>query len=149
MPTYVEIAVNVPQVTSVFHYHLPEELEGQVLPGHLVTVPFRKQTVYGVVLRQVDTPEVPETRPVLELVDPAAVLTAQQIRLAETLAEANLTPLAACIGLMLPPGLMQQADAVYTLTEFGQQIARQSSAGLPAGQARLLALLEKRGALRG
>ncbi len=149
MPTYVEIAVNVPQVTSVFHYHLPEELEGQVLPGHLVTVPFRKQTVYGVVLRQVDTPEVPETRPVLELVDPAAVLTAQQIRLAETLAEANLTPLAACIGLMLPPGLMQQADAIYTLTEFGQQIARQSSAGLTAGQARLLALLDKRGALRG
>jgi transketolase len=33
---YAEVAVNVPQVSGVFHYHLPPELAGQVGPGSLV-----------------------------------------------------------------------------------------------------------------
>ncbi len=45
MTTFVEIAVNVPQVTGVFHYHLPQGLEGSLNVGHLVVVPFGKQTV--------------------------------------------------------------------------------------------------------
>jgi hypothetical protein len=45
MPAYVEIAVNVPQVSGLFDYHLPPELEGLVKPGHLVEVPFAHQTV--------------------------------------------------------------------------------------------------------
>ncbi|MBP1704075.1 MAG: priA, partial [Chloroflexi bacterium] len=149
MPTYVEIAVNIPQVSAVFHYHLPAELEGLVQPGHLVAVPFRQQMVYGVVLRQVEQPEVPETRPVLELVDPAAVITHQQIELVKHLSEATLAPLAACIGLMLPPGLMQQADAVYSLTPFGLEIATNPAGELSSTQVRLLGLLNKRGPLRG
>ena len=149
MPTYVEIAVNIPQVSAVFHYHLPAELEGLVQPGHLVAVPFRQQMVYGVVLRQVEQPEVPETRPVLELVDPAAVITHQQIELVKHLSEATLAPLAACIGLMLPPGLMQQADAVYSLTPFGLEIATNPAGELSSTQVRLLGLLHKRGPLRG
>ncbi len=137
------------RVAAVFHYHLPAELEGVVQPGHLVAVPFRQQTVYGVVLREVAQPEVPDTRPVLELIDPAAVLTSQQIRLAELLAEATISPLAACIGLMLPPGLMQAADAIYTLTSLGDEMLRRPDAGLSNAQTRLLKLLEKRGPLRG
>ena len=149
MPTYLEIAVNIPLLSVVFHYHLPAELEGRVQPGHLVAVPFRQQTVYGVVLRQVAQPEVPETRPVLELVDPEAVLTPQQIELATHLAESTLAPLSACIGLMLPPGLMQPADAIYSLTPFGQEVAARPTGGLSSTQVRLLGLLQKRGALRG
>ena len=47
MTTYVEIAVNIKKVSGEFHYHLPPELEGKVLPGHLVVVPFGKQRVQG------------------------------------------------------------------------------------------------------
>ena len=38
MTTYLEIAVNVPQVSGTFHYHLPLDLEGQVDIGfdHLI-----------------------------------------------------------------------------------------------------------------
>ena len=60
MPTYLEIVVNVPQVEGVFHYHLPPELEGRVLPGHLVEVPFGRQRVQGVVIKQVEHPSVTE-----------------------------------------------------------------------------------------
>lgn len=142
MPTYLEVAVNVPQVSGVYHYHLPPELEGQVNQGHLVVVPFGSQTVQGIVLGFVEQPEVPQTKAVSGLVDPAAVLTPQQIELAQQLSHDYLAPLAACIGLMLPPGLDQQADVLYTLRGL-------ASGELTPTQKRLVALLEKRGPLRG
>ena len=114
MTTYLEIVVNLPQVDGVFHYHLPLELEGKIRVGHLVVVPFGRQTVQGVVSGFVDQPGVAKTRPVEELVDPRAVLTLQQFELARNMAQVNLAPLSACIGLMLPPGLDQRADVLYT-----------------------------------
>ncbi len=145
MPQYVEIAVNVPQVSGVFHYHVPPELEGRLRPGHLVVVPFGKQTVQGVVLRPIAEPEVAETKPVGALLDAEAALTPNQIKLAYRIAETTLAPLAVCIGLMLPAGLSQHADTLYTL------IAHAESSGdeLSQIQARLIDALHKRGALRG
>ena len=109
MTVFVEIAVNVPHVSGVFHYHLPAELEGRVDRGHLVTVPFGKQMVQGVVLSVVDAPSVPQTRPVEALLDPQPVVTGAQIELARHLSEVTLTPLSVCLALMLPPGLSQLA----------------------------------------
>lgn len=146
MPTYLAVAVNVPQVSGEFDYHLPEALEGQVLPGHLVVVPFGKQTVQGVALRFVERPSIAETRPVLGLVDPAAVLTGEQLALAQVMAEETLAPLAACIGLMLPPGLAQQADTLYELRE---EVQPGNGRELSPLMERLLALLRRRGPLRG
>ena len=146
MPTYVEVAVNVPQVEAVFHYHLPPELEGQVGPGHLVEVPFGKQQVQGVVLRQVAEPEVPDTRPVSSLVDPGVVLTPGQLVLAAQLSRITLSPLAACIRLMLPSGLSQLADVRYTLAG---EMPPAGVEGLTTAQERLLNLLLKRGPLSG
>jgi primosomal protein N' (replication factor Y) (superfamily II helicase) len=144
MPTYLEIAVNVPQVADVFHYHLPPELEGQVEVGQMVIVPFGKKTVQGVVLRFVDEPAVSETRAVLDLVDAVPALTPLQLALAQSLSEMTLASIAACIGLMLPPGMGQQAVVVYTPAGVPG-----ADAGRPLtdAQARLLALLHKRGPL--
>jgi len=142
MQIFVEVAVNVPQVSGVFHYHLPDELQGLARLGHLVLAPFGSQTVQGVILGFVDQPMVAETRPVLELVDPSIALTLQQIALARQMADDWLAPLAACIGLMLPPGLEQQADLLYTA--HGRQ-----PDDLSQTQERLLHLLYQRGPLRG
>ncbi len=142
MPTYVEVAVNVPQVSGVFHYHLPAELEGLARLGHLVLAPFGSQTVQGVSWASSTSPMVAETRPVLELVDPSIALTLQQIALARQMADDWLAPLAACIGLMLPPGLEQQADLLYTAHG-------RLPDDLSETQKRLLNLLYQRGPLRG
>lgn len=146
MTVYLEIVVNVPRVEGVFHYHLPAELEGRVNPGHLVEVPFGKQYVQGVVLRQVSQPSVSETRPVRTLIDGSVVLTPAQLALAEHLAESTLAPLSACINLMLPTGLTQLGDTLYLLD------GRSGSAGTkqPSDlQRRVLDLLTKRGPLTG
>jgi primosomal protein N' (replication factor Y) len=145
MTTFVEVAVNVPQVSGTFHYHLPAELEGVVKPGHLVEVPFGHQQVQGVVFRFVEQPEVPETRPVLSLLDEQVVLTPAQIRLAGDLSESTLSPLAACIDLMIPPGLAQQADTLYQKSTPIFPISHP----LTNLQNRILKLLAERGPLRG
>jgi primosomal protein N' (replication factor Y) len=145
MTTFVEVAVNVPQVSGTFHYHLPAELEGLVKPGHLVEVPFGRQQVQGVVFRFVEQPEVPETRPVISLLDEQAVLTPAQIRLAGELAKSTLSPLAACIDLMIPPGLAQQADTLFQKST----PSFQASHSLTNLQNRILKLLTERGPLRG
>jgi primosomal protein N' len=127
MAAYLEIAVNVPQVSGVFHYHAPPELEGCLAVGHLVEAPFGSQRVQGVVLRFVDQPMVPETRPVFGLVDPQPVLTPAQVALAGHLADTNLAPLSAFIGLMLPSGLNQQVDTLFDLADNGRRVDRKQS----------------------
>jgi primosomal protein N' (replication factor Y) len=152
MPTYLEISVNVPQVSGVFHYHLPPGLEGGVGPGHLVEVPFGKQAVQGVVLNPVNEPEVATTKPVSALIDPDPVLTRAQITLARQLSAAFLAPLSTCIDLMLPPGLAQQADTLYNLIpqpQPGLLSSGQRYYELSELQNRLVNLLKKRGPLRG
>jgi primosomal protein N' (replication factor Y) len=143
---YAQIAVSVPSVTGIFDYALPPMLEGNICAGHLVTVPFGKQTVQGVVIRLMIEPSVPETKSVIELLDPYPVLTARQIALAQWLAGEMLSPLSACIGLMLPAGLSQQADLLYRIEDPGSSNLDGQSSLI---QRRLVALLLAKGSLRG
>ena len=142
MSAFVEVVINLPPVRGAFHYHVPAELEGRVGPGHLVIVPFGPRRVHGVVTRSVAEPEVPETRPVESLVDTEPVLRPEQLDLAAWMAEQTLAPLIDCLTLMLPPGLAQQADQRYTLTN--SSIAPKTPA-----EKRVFDLLSARGPLRG
>ena len=144
---YFEVAVNVPQVSGVFHYHAPPELESRLASGMLVTVPFGAQTVQGVILKAVALPEVSETRPIGDLLDELPALTEVQVRFAVHLSETTLSPLAAVISLMLPPGLAQQADTEYTSAAL--QSGDLPGARLTRTQTQFLALLQRRGTLRG
>jgi primosomal protein N' (replication factor Y) len=156
MPTFVEVIVNVPQAGDVFHYHLPQDLEGKILPGHLVVVPFGQQKVQGVVVQTVPQASVPYTRPIIDLVDPQPVLTQHQLSLAKHLAKSSLSSLAACVHLMLPPGLSRRAESVYSLVEDQVDVFEPGSPlplsraafVLTEAQKRLLDLLRKRGPLR-
>src|SRR5512145_736785 len=108
MTTFVQIVVNVPAVSGIFDYSLPQSLLGQVGGGHLVIAPFGKQTVQGVVFRFIDQPSVPEVKEIIELADAAPVMTQAQILLAEELAESTLSSLASMVSLFLPVGLSQE-----------------------------------------
>jgi primosomal protein N' (replication factor Y) len=142
-PTYVEVAVNVPQVSGLFHYHLPAELEGQVAPGSLVVVPFGNRPVQGVVLRLLDEPMVASTRALESLLDAQPVATPAQLELARWMADATLAPLALCFGIMIPPGVGQQSDTLFHLNPTAHLET------LEGTQLRLAELLKQRGDLRG
>jgi primosomal protein N' (replication factor Y) len=139
---YVEVAVNLSPVRGTFHYHVPAELQQRVRIGHLVTAPFGSRRVQGVVVGLPSVPEVPETRPILELVDPTPVFTPAQLEFARWIAAETTAPFIDCLTLMLPPGLSQEADSLYRL-----EVADYQAEGRTAQ--RLLSLLQERGPLRG
>ena len=144
---YAQVAVNVPQVGGTFDYAIPAELTTEIAPGCLVVVPFGKQTVQGIVLQLMEEPSVPETRLIQALLDPLPAITSQQMRLAGWMAEQALSPLSACLELMLPPGLSQQADTFYQPLD--PPAGTQAETQLSAAQQKLLALLRLRDGLRG
>lgn len=145
MTRFVEVAVNVPRISGVFHYHIPAELEDQIQVGNLVVAPFGKQIVQGVVLRFIDQPEVADTRPIQGLLDHEISLTQPQIKLAKQLSENHLAPLAACIALMIPPGLSQRTDSLFSLLKK----TNNSNMNLNKAELQLTSLLKEKGALRG
>ena len=161
MTAFVQIVVNVPGVAGVFDYAIPKPLEGKVGIGHLVIVPFGKQTVQGVAYRFVDSPSVPDVKEILEAVDEEPVLTQPQLALAREMADSTLQPLASIVGLFLPIGLSRQADTLYELsrsipegriTNYQLKPTRESTSQKTQRQTvedRLLSLLRLRGPLRG
>ncbi|MBI5841339.1 MAG: primosomal protein N' [Chloroflexi bacterium] len=152
---FASIAVNVPTVMGSFDYRIPPELTARVSAGQLVTVPFGKQTVQGVILCFIDTPSVAEPKSIIETLDPQPVLTSAQIALAEELAQSTLSPIGAIVGLMLPPGLSQQGDVLYEIrtVDGGRWTIDDGLRSTVHGQgtvsSRLIKLLEERGSLRG
>ncbi len=143
---YVRVAVNIPQFSGAFDYHLPAELEGSVLPGSLVSIPLRNQTVQGIVLEVTSHSELLETRPVLALLEEQPVLNSMQLALAQWLSAQTLSPLPTCLDLMIPPGLSKQADTLFrpNSTPYTEDTAELSQL-----QQRMVDLMEKRGELRG
>jgi len=144
MTDYVRVAVNVPSMAGVFDYSVGETLQGQLKPGSLVVAPFGSRRVYAVVLESIETPSVSETKELISMVDPEPALTPAQIQFARALAQRTLSPLAAIIGMFLPPGLAQQADNQFSL--LGSRLAAEDLGDV---QKRLVRLLQERGVLRG
>src|SRR5215208_3855350 len=143
MTTFVQIVVNVPAVSGIFDYAVPESLVHQIGVGHLVIVPFGNKTVQGVVLRFIDQPSVQVVKEIAELVDPLPVLTQPQIALAEAMAESTLASLASIVGLFLPIGISQEADVNYQL------LIPNYSSQKSSIETRIINLLQERGPLRG
>ena len=142
-PVCARIAVNVPQVSGVFDYNVPVTLQARLGVGSLVTVPFGKQTVQGIVVDLPNESAVAELKEVSSLLDDVPVLTPQQIELANWISTQYLSSLSACLELMLPPGLAKQSDLLLHLVE--EPVDEQ----LAPLQTRILSLLKKRGDLRG
>jgi primosomal protein N' (replication factor Y) len=147
MTTYVQIVVNVPAVSGIFDYSVPLSLLGQVGVGHLVIAPFGKQTVQGVVFRFIDQPSVSEVKEIIELLDPAPVMTQAQLALAEAMAESTFSSLASIVSLFLPAGLSQEADVLYRTVDHSPLTTNDGPSSVV--QRRLLDLLTERGPLRG
>jgi primosomal protein N' (replication factor Y) len=112
---YFRISVNVPQVTGLFDYHLPESITDDVYPGSLVVVPFGQQTVQGIIWEEITHPSVEETKAITAVLETDPVVTEAQRKLAQWLAEEQRSQLPYCLSAMLPPGLSQLADTLYTL----------------------------------
>lgn len=140
---YARLAVNIPAVSGIFDYTVPSQLAPQLQAGCLVTAPFGNQTVQGIVVELSESSSIANPKPILDLLDPAPLLTPPMLDLAMRLADSTLNPLSAIVGMMIPAGLSQQADVLYELIKPNYEEPSSKVA------TRVLNLLRERGALRG
>jgi len=140
---FARLAVNIPAISGVFDYIVPAELAPHIQAGCLVTAPFGNQTVQGIIVELTESSPIQNPKTILDLLDPAPLLTQPQLALAMRLADSTLNPLSAIIAMMIPTGLGQQADVLYEL--------RRDEYSGPASKVvtRLLNLFHERGSLRG
>lgn len=144
MPRFFQVALNLPQATEVYDYHLPEADESAVIEtGALVLVPFGSQRAQGVIWKEVDAPSVVSTRPIERILENKSVLTPMLLRLAQRLAEETLTPLGEWIGFLLPEGTKQRSDWLYRWK--GDRAVMDWT---PL-QRQIVAAIQEKGALRG
>ena len=138
---YAEIAVNAP-VNQTFHYHIPDDLDGKLQPGHLVQVTFATALQYGIVMALRAESPIQQTKPVTALLDPQPVITPAQIALARWTSERYLAPIGMCLWLMLPPGITGGRDIRVTLL-------RQDARSSDEVEQKILSLLARRGSMTG
>jgi primosomal protein N' (replication factor Y) len=151
-PKFVRIAVNVPHVRGVYDYHLPDSIQQDLKIGQLLTVPFGRQTVQGIIIDFPETPEVPRTKAVDKILDQLPVVTPFQIQLADWIARETLSPLGVTLHAMLPGGLGVKVDSEYQLSAHSLELLEADEPlleDLTPAQTNLLELLIRRGPLRG
>lgn len=135
---FVEVAVNRP-IHHTYHYHIPADFAEPLQAGHLVEIEFGTARVNGIVLGLHEHSPVPETKPVLRLLDKTPVLNRLQLHLAQWLAEHTLAAIGPCLWLMLPPGLTTESSTRYQLVGEGEANTTKQKA--------IIGLLKRRGAL--
>ena len=142
---YAELAINIEApLEGTFHYDVPRDMAQSLAVGHLVEVEFGRRLAQGIILAFDQSAPVEETKPVIALIDAEPVVRPWQIDLARWLSEQYLTPLNACLRLMLPPGLTRWSDVTYDVNPYWDGAGR-----LTETQALLIELLRDRGDLRG
>lgn len=140
---YAEVLINLP-VEGTYHYHIPPDLPRKPQPGHLVRVTFGQRKAQAVILRLAETSPVEKTRPIEALIDEDPVVTTTQLALIDWLSKTYVASPGDCLQLLLPPGLSRRGDELVTLVVDPDTIQLEVST-----EARVVALLHKRGPLRG
>lgn len=141
---FAHVAVNVPNVVGEFDYHIPKELQENIKEGHLVVVPFGKQIVQGVVINFISQPEVTNTRPIHGILDQKIALLPGQLNFAKIIQKDTFSTTAQSIGPMLPPGLNQHADTLFSVKGLSSPEKRKGEV-----QGAILNALNDKGDLRG
>ncbi|MFN2465297.1 MAG: primosomal protein N' [Candidatus Dormibacteria bacterium] len=89
-----------------FTYLIPPAMEGQVVEGARVVVPFGKQSVTGYVLGLSEVTDFPDPRPIEALAgDEPSLLLPYQVELAHWISSYYAAPLPEVVRAMIPPGI--------------------------------------------
>ena len=102
-PLYADVAVGPggPQ-HQTFTWLVPQGMDVQ--RGSAVVAPWRDAFVLGIVVRLTRATEVDAPRPIERVIGAAPLLSAEQLEIAEWIADRYLAPLFSAIALFLPPG---------------------------------------------
>ncbi len=106
---YAAVIINrrVQAVDRIFHYHIPQAMQGFLSPGCIVRVPFQHEILDGIVVELAETPEVSpdKVKDILEMTGTAPLFSSELLALGEWLADYYLCPKATAFQAMLPAGM--------------------------------------------
>jgi len=117
MPEFCDVALPVP-LDMVFTYRVAAGLTPVV--GGRVLVPFRQQRMSGIVTELHDRKPNITTKNVISVLDPAAVLDADLLRLGRWIADYYLAPVGEVFRTMLPLSAEFKRIIGYRITDEGQ-----------------------------
>lgn len=131
MPVFIaKVAVSAATywIDRPYDYLIPEELQGKVLPGMRVYVPFSRgnRRVEGIVLAVTDGSKYEALKPVLAVLDEQPVLTDEQIRLALFMRERFFCTVYDAVKAILPAGLWFNTDGSRRVNDKTMEMARLS-----------------------
>ena len=117
-PVYVGVILPV-ALPGFYTYSVPVSVATVIEPGQRVIVQFGKQRIYSAVVYKVfsEAPEGYEVKPVLSLIDEAPVVSQQQFKLWEWMADYYQCTLGEIMLASLPSALRLESETVILLNE--------------------------------
>ena len=138
---FAEVAVDAPTSPSAtFSYAIPNHLE--LLPGHLVLVPFGTRKLLGLVISVGNTPQISETRYIESCVYPSPIVAEKHISLIKWTSNYYQSPLFDAVALALPPGVRIRPKITISLNP-NHRLMEQNLSPL---QTRILSYISHHGA---
>src|ERR1017187_870307 len=125
---YCDVALPIP-LRSTFTYAVPAALDGEILVGRRIVVPFGRRAMIGVGLTESDrapegarfkSPGKSEIKEIAELMDPLPALPPKLIELGHWISRYYLAPIGEAFRAMLPPEIELRHDREYSLTDAGR-----------------------------
>jgi primosomal protein N' (replication factor Y) len=111
---YAEIAVPLP-VDHLYTYGIPEDLHNEIDVGKRVLVPFGKKYMTGYVVQISESTDVAQVKNLVDVVDPASIVTQNILRLTKWIADYYLCAWGVVIRAALPAGIDIVHDTKITL----------------------------------
>src|SRR5512143_867161 len=94
-----DIAVGV-SVNKTFHYHIPEEMNGRLMPGSRVLVPFGSRRIAGTVIGFSNKTDAASLKAIIEILD--YPLMTELLTLARWMSDYYMYPLGPTIEALVP-----------------------------------------------
>ena len=117
---------------NTFTYGVPDALDGTVVAGARVLVPFRNRTMTGVVLDVHGSEAVPDTRQklkdVAEVLDVQPAVLPRLVELGHWVANYYLAPVGETFRAMLPPAVKLRAPRTQTIVSWSDAVPAAANA---------------------
>ena len=126
MPHFCDVALPVP-LDRVFTYRVNDEAEPPAAVGCRVIVPFRNEKLTGIVTRLHDDPPPVEAKPIVAVLDPEPLLSADLMELAAWISSYYIAPLGEVFRSMLPLMAEVKHQTLYRIADKGREVLYDSA----------------------
>lgn len=143
---FARVAMNLP-VDKLFDYRVPPHLEGEIAPGKRVYVPFGPRKMVGYCTGFAETPEVPQVKDIIRVLDETPLLDSNMLALTRWVADRYACTWGEVLEAALPAGVRhgvgeKTANLLSLAVSSGDAL---DAAGHAPSQAKVVSFIEAMG----